>query len=166
MTKRDKVFQKYNGLCAYTGKSLDTTWQIDHLEPVIRKSKIVKGGYFLKETGERIDVRYLTEEEFDFEKLEYRQDKTITDGYVNPDNNCFENLMPSLRIINHYKREKGLEEFRRYITTLNVRLAKLPKNPSADRSIKRKDYLLKVADLFNITPEKPFNGKFYFETLI
>jgi hypothetical protein len=33
MTKRDKIFQKFNGLCAYTGKPLGEDWQIDHAYP-------------------------------------------------------------------------------------------------------------------------------------
>jgi len=46
---------------------------------------------------------------------------------------------------------------------LHERLKKLPKNPKAEKSIKRKKYLLKVAEFFDIKPDKPFNGKFYFE---
>ena len=28
---RNKVYEKYNGRCAYTGKLLDGTWQVDHV---------------------------------------------------------------------------------------------------------------------------------------
>lgn len=30
-TLRAKVYNKYNGLCAYTGKPLDDRWQVDHV---------------------------------------------------------------------------------------------------------------------------------------
>lgn len=33
MKKRDVVFNKYNGKCAYTGKPLPDDWQIDHMIP-------------------------------------------------------------------------------------------------------------------------------------
>lgn len=76
-----------------------------------------------------------------------------------------ENLIPALRILNHYKRGLDLEGWRKYLLTLHVRLGKLPKKTMVDRSAKRKAYLLEVAAAFGITPEKPFNGVFYFETI-
>jgi len=76
------------------------------------------------------------------------------------------NLMPVQKIINHYKRALKLEDFRGwYLGGLHKRLAKLPQNPRSERGIKRKKYLLRVASYFEITPDKPFCGKFYFETL-
>ena len=69
------------------------------------------------------------------------------------------------KIINHYKRAFDLEFFRDYMKNFHLRIAKLPKNPKVKKSIKHKEYLLEVARLFDITPEKPFSGKFYFETL-
>ena len=32
MTKREKVYNKFNGKCAYTGTPLESDWQIDHME--------------------------------------------------------------------------------------------------------------------------------------
>jgi len=70
------------------------------------------------------------------------------------------------RIINHYNRALPLEKFRTwYLGGLHERLKKLPNNPKTERSVKRNEYLLKVASYFNITHENPFNGIFYFETL-
>lgn len=78
--------------------------------------------------------------------------------------NDIENLMPVQKIVNHYKRCLTLEEFRHwYLGGLHERLKKLPKNPKVERSIKRKEYLLEIATLFNISVDKPFSGKFYFE---
>ena len=50
----------------------------------------------------------------------------------NPDN-----LLPACRV--HYKRSLDLEGFRSYMKNFHIRLAKLPK----------------VAELFDITPDKP-----------
>jgi 5-methylcytosine-specific restriction endonuclease McrA len=33
MKKRDIIYNKYGGLCAYTGKPLGEDWQIDHITP-------------------------------------------------------------------------------------------------------------------------------------
>jgi 5-methylcytosine-specific restriction endonuclease McrA len=83
-----------------------------------------------------------------------------------PNNDCENNMVPTQKIINHYKHSLHLKEFRTWLLgELHNRLAKLPKNPKVQKSIKRKEYLLKVAGYFNITPDKPFTGKFYFETL-
>ena len=75
-----------------------------------------------------------------------------------------ENLLPCQKLINHYKRALNIEDFRNiWLGKLHLRLAKLPKNPKTEKSKKRKEYLLKIANYFDITPEKPFGGKFYFE---
>ena len=77
-----------------------------------------------------------------------------------------DNMLPSQKIVNHYKGSLCLETFRTwYLAGLHERLKKLPKNPKTEKSIKRKKYLLEVAQLFGITEHKPFSGTFYFETL-
>lgn len=116
---RDSVFNKYNGLCAYSGTPLESDWQVDHVVP----------------------KRF----------------------YVNDD---LENLLPCQKIINHYKRALDLDTFRNvWLGKLHLRLKKLPVNPKVQRSINRKEYLLKVAAYFDIKPDQPFSGKFYFETI-
>lgn len=64
---------------------------------------------------------------------------------------AFENLMPTCRKCNHYKRQQNIEEFRQSMITLHERLKRI--------------YILEVATNFGMTDIKPFNGKFYFETL-
>lgn len=32
MTKREKVYSKFDGKCAYSGTPLESDWQIDHME--------------------------------------------------------------------------------------------------------------------------------------
>lgn len=82
------------------------------------------------------------------------------------DNDNSDNMFPVQKIINHYKGSLDLETFRNwYLGGLHERLNKLPKNPKTTKSIKRKIYLLKVAEYFGITIDKPFSGKFFFETI-
>lgn len=87
-------------------------------------------------------------------------------GCMNPERDCPDNMVPCQKIINHYKGSLPLETFRNwFLGGLHERLAKLPKNPRTDRSIKRSAYLNKVAGYFGITPDKPFSGRFYFEIM-
>ena len=58
-----------------------------------------------------------------------------------------------------------LERFRTYMMTFHLRLAKLPKTTRRPKTQRRVEYMMKVAELFGITPDKPFSGKFYFELL-
>ena len=76
------------------------------------------------------------------------------------------NLLPALRIVNHYKRCLDNETFKSWLLGgLHLRLRKLPKNSRTERGMKKKAYLLRVAEAFGITEDKPFCGKFWFETL-
>lgn len=87
-------------------------------------------------------------------------------GAIRPENHNIENMIPSQKIVNHYKGSLDLETFRNwYLGGLHLRLRKLPKNCKTEKSIKRKAYILEVAGLFRITEQTPFQGKFYFERL-
>lgn len=85
--------------------------------------------------------------------------------------NCMENLMPSCRECNHYKREHCVNSsgdhigFRDYMLRFHIRLGKLPKKTIVDRTKNRIVYMNVIAAKYGITPDKPFNGTFYFETL-
>lgn len=139
MTKkqRELIYQKYGGRCAYTGRPLEPDWQVDHVV-----SHYLFGYTIMKDCVSR--------EEYNKRKKEV---------------NNMENLVPALRIVNHYKRSLDLEGFRRYMMDFHNRLARLPKKTKVERSAKRKEYIKKVADAFGITVDKPFGGLFYFETL-
>jgi 5-methylcytosine-specific restriction endonuclease McrA len=114
---RIKVWQKYNGHCAYCGKSIELKeMQVDHLE--------AKAFY-----PPMLDENY--------NRIGGNADK-------------FENLMPSCRRCNHYKRAHDLEYFRYLIETLHERI--------------QKDYLNKVALDYGIIQIYPFRGLFYFES--
>jgi len=62
-----------------------------------------------------------------------------------------ENLNPSCRQCNHYKRAMTVEYFRLTLKTLHGRV--------------RKNYICKVAEDYGIIDVKPWNGKFYFEQI-
>ena len=81
------------------------------------------------------------------------------------ENHNFENMVPTQRIINHYKHSYDLELFRNLLLTLHFRLKKTPKNPRTEKGLKRKEYLYKVASYFEITEDKQWDGLFYFEKL-
>lgn len=124
-SKKQQVYEKFNGKCAYTGKPLEEDWQIDHI------CSRFEWSYFNKE------------------------------GDVND----LSNLFPALRIVNHYKRSMNIDQFRSYMTKFHIRLSKLPKTTSVDKTKKRILYMNSVAQAFDITIDKPFTGVFYFETI-
>lgn len=66
-----------------------------------------------------------------------------------PNINSLNNLMPSCRRCNHYKRGEDLEGFRRLIVTLHERI--------------QNQYIMKVAIDFKILNIQSFKGMFYFE---
>lgn len=61
----------------------------------------------------------------------------------------YDNLFPSCRSCNHYKRSMDLEGFREYLKTLHERIAK--------------NYIVKVGMRYGMVSIKPFEGTFYFE---
>ena len=63
--------------------------------------------------------------------------------------NAFDNLMPSCRRCNHYKRSDNLEQFRRKMATLHNRVCD--------------HYIGKVAIDFGMVDIRAFDGKFHFE---
>lgn len=103
---RQRVYQKYNGHCAYCGRHIDyKDMQVDHF--------VAKNSW-----------------------NEHGMDN-------------FENLMPSCRMCNHYKRAHTLDLFRQYIQEIPRKL--------------RQNYIYKVGVVYGnvIENEKPI--VFYFE---
>jgi hypothetical protein len=73
----------------------------------------------------------------------------------------FDNLMPCQRSINNYKFSYSLEDFRSFLLgKLHLRLRKYPHSGKGGELRKRME---KIAAYFDITPDKPFYGVFYFE---
>ena len=69
----------------------------------------------------------------------------------NGDINCMDNLKPSCRSCNHYKRDSPPEFFREMMKSIHQRLATI--------------YIFKVAADYGIVEIKPFDGRFYFESI-
>jgi len=89
-----------------------------------------------------------------------------TNTAMNEKAHNIENMFPVQKVVNHYKGSLDLETFRTWLLGgLHERLKKLPKNPQTEKSKKHKENMLKIAGYFDITPDKPFCGKFYFEKL-
>ena len=101
---REKVYDKYEGHCAYCGIEISIKdMQVDHLIPK-------------KDLG----------------------------------NDNIDNLMPSCKICNHYKRAWSLEYFRYLLGAMEKDL--------------RAMYKFKVATIYDMVEEKnSWDGKFYFE---
>lgn len=120
--EREAVYNKFGNRCSYCGKPLEyKKMQVDHLFP--------------KCLGHQYGDRY------------YREKYNLQGDTVD----SFENLMPSCRRCNHYKRSYKLEDFRKMIKTLNDRLFK--------------NYIAKVALDFGTVAKVEWNGKFYFERI-
>lgn len=105
--KRELVYNKYNGRCAYCGREIAyKNMQVDHFIP--------KNGYFDKGTDD------------------------------------LENIMPSCRTCNHYKRANRLETFRRYIEEIPEKLF-------------NSSYIYKIGLIYGNVIENKTPIKFYFE---
>ena len=80
-------------------------------------------------------------------------DHMIPKSQVNENNHkdihSFDNLMPSCRSCNHYKRSYDLEAFRKAMKTIHERIEKI--------------YICRVAINYGIVTIRPFDGRFYFE---
>jgi 5-methylcytosine-specific restriction endonuclease McrA len=116
---RLKVYKKYDGHCAYCGKEIKyKDMQVDHLTPK------AYAHWYKSEVVKR------------------------SEGLLGNSVDDFENLMPSCRRCNHYKRASLIEGFRKQMQSLPERL--------------KKQYINKVALDYGIITIHPFN-KFYFE---
>ncbi|MFA6876128.1 MAG: HNH endonuclease signature motif containing protein [Parabacteroides sp.] len=93
---RKRVFNKFNGKCAYCGCELPDKWHVDHLEP-IRRNK-----WYNKKTQ-----------------------KWETGICLNPEAEREDNYMPSCPSCNINKHSNTLEQFRSniqgYLASLNIR---------------------------------------------
>ena len=71
-------------------------------------------------------------------------------NYDNPGTDAFENLMPSCRRCNHYKRANSLESFRRMIEKIPAKLME-------------RNYIFKVGVDYGFFESEQRNVVFYFE---
>jgi len=118
---RENVLNKCEGRCGYCGILLNgIRWHIDHVEPVERISEYKKGKGYVQ-TG----------------KMAY------------PENDIFENMMPSCPSCNIQKHSFGLEEFRKNIQNKLVQLEKQTQ--------------YRIAKRYGLLKETPIEIIFYFE---
>ena len=114
---RQKVFNKYDGHCAYCGKEMKyKEMQVDHLIAKASNRPIGRDAF---------------------------------GKYIYPDINAFENLMPSCRRCNHYKRANSLDTFRYLVKTLHERI--------------HNSYIVKVAEDYGLVDFIEWDELFYFE---
>jgi hypothetical protein len=117
---RLKVYNKYDGRCAYCGKEIEyKDMQVDHILPKCR-------GHFY-------NSEYM-------KRAENLKGNSVDD---------FENLNPSCRRCNHYKRANSIEVFRRYISEIPRKL--------------KSRYIYKVGLNYGLIQETNKEVKFYFE---
>ena len=76
--------------------------------------------------------------------------RDLNGDLIMPDPDRFDNLMPSCRRCNHYKRGYTLDFYRGMIDTIHER-------------IRSSNYIIKVAEDYGLMEFKQFNGLFYFE---
>lgn len=97
---RKKVFDKFCGRCAYCGKQLTKSFQVDHVVPKMTYSQWERSG----------------------KKKEYFPDFLM--HLTGNELDHIDNLFPSCRQCNFYKGTKNLEDFRYELTQLTGRLKK------------------------------------------
>ncbi len=120
LKKRLEVYNKYKGRCSYCGTKIEyKAMQIDHLFP------------------KRFSHH--------FKNPESRKYFNLKGDHID----SIENLMPSCRRCNHYKRALILEEFRKLLLTLHERI--------------KSQYINKVAIDYGIIFINSWDGVFYFE---
>lgn len=151
MTKADrqKVFDKYGGRCAYCGCELNRRWNVDHIQPVNRITKIKPGYYRHKVTKERVEHpsgKWWT----DYEHIEPRQ---VFDKMLNPERDTIENSNPSCHSCNITKSSMSLAQFKTWIQTTTQRL-----NTSNYNNYK-------FGKRYGLIQETGIEVKFYFETI-
>lgn len=145
--KRQIVFDKYGGKCAYCGCELLKGWHVDHASPVHRIKKYVGGDLINKQTGE-----VATEQ--DFENGNWRMTERVLKpaGMLKAHNDCDENLMPSCASCNLYKHSADIETFRMILT-------------NTIRGLNNNSTQYKFAKRYGLVIETNKPVQFYFETL-
>ncbi|PPL04947.1 HNH endonuclease [Parapedobacter indicus] len=131
--QREEIRMKYGGRCAYCGCQLGQRWHADHLIPIRRSERFVRDeskAYVLdKYTYKPLREKYL----------------------VNPEADCFENMVPACASCNILKNSLPLESFRAtiagFITSLN-----------------RDSTQYKIAKRYGLIQETKIEVKFYYET--
>lgn len=91
--ERTQLAEKFGGRCGYCGTELGTRWCADHMEPVLRQSKLVRS---VEADGPAYRV-------------------VATGKCFRPENDSMENLMPSCSPCNMHKGALGVEGWRQVL---------------------------------------------------
>jgi 5-methylcytosine-specific restriction endonuclease McrA len=110
---RQKIFDKYDGHCAYCGCELTKGWHVDELLPVRRKYKHIDAHWKHKITGE-ISLSYGGVRR-NYNDWIHVKSKQIPNGCEYPERLVIENQMPTCASCNINKHSMSLEEFRSLI---------------------------------------------------
>lgn len=121
MKERDKIKAKYGGKCAYCGNTLPDKWHVDHFKPVVRDFVLVKDKGFVQ-----------------------------NGKMLNPENDNFDNKVPSCPSCNILKSSGTIEEFRRLVSNFTT-------------SLNRDSTQYKAAKRYGLIKEIDKKVTFYFE---
>lgn len=119
---RKAIYDKFGGRCAYCGCELTGKWCVDHIEPIMRKHKLV-GGYKNKITGVFANNSTPVTDTF-HDEYKYQDYKRVPDGCHKPELDTVENSNPACFSCNSYKSTFSLELFREQVGQLVCRLNK------------------------------------------
>lgn len=152
MTKKEKrqiIFNKFGGKCAYCGCKLQKGWHIDELKPIKRNYQYVNGYFLNTETKKKSPVLPL--DVTDVRKYKWISPKYVTNGCKYPERLHIDNQMPACPSCNINKHSMSLEEFRKFIENFII-------------SLNRDSTQYKIAKRYGLIQETGKKVVFYFET--
>lgn len=135
MDKKDRqiVFNKFGGKCAYCGCELQKGWHIDHMQPIERKKKWIKGTF--------VDI---------YTKEKWVEGKWVNDGMKYPERDCLGNMIPACASCNINKHGMSVEDFRKQIIGFMKHLNEVSTQ-------------YKIAKRFGLIKETNYGIEFFFE---
>lgn len=151
---RQKIFDKFGGKCAYCGCELTKGWHVDEINPCRRKFKTIRAHYEkdgIPLTSKQVYEMNLNEDET-IKQLKWVEEKTVLDGYYNPNNLHINNQNPACASCNINKHSMSLEDFRKQIAGFMKHLNEI-------------NTQYKIAKRYGLIQETNIEVKFYFETL-
>lgn len=114
-TERQRIFDKYNGRCAYCGCELESGWHVDELLPIERKYKYRQSYWENIQTGDKIPSLHLKPEGVSAALYNHVKGRWVPDGCKYPENLNYDNQMPACASCNINKHSMSLEDFRALI---------------------------------------------------
>lgn len=153
--QRESIRLKYDNRCAYCGCELKGNWHVDHIEPIVRNSKFVKGHYIEISTGKKMttaEINAIPETVAFTELYRWVHDKWVSDGCKHPERETIENYMPACASCNINKHSETVEQFRASIAAYMKHLNEISTQ-------------YKIAKRYGLIIETGNPVVFYFETL-